>query len=226
MGEPKVDGVEHCLNGGRLHRAGYQRAKIPASIPDQNDLLGAGQKSGDFFLDRLGSDVMAGVENDQILEAADNAPVSVDVDFTLIAGMKPTVLEDASGFFRTIPVAGTNIRAVHDDLFIVGDLELDAGDGGADISGLDRQTRIVQRADSRSFRQTVSLQNGNTEHKEELLRLRSERGGTANQGAQMSSKANSDLSENKVPPQSEPHSIKRATPACVLVVPAVTSLRK
>src|SRR5579864_6870962 len=226
MGKTEIDGVEHGLNRARLESAGNQGAEIPTPIPDQHDMLCARKKLGDFIFDGFGSDVMAGIENNQILQAADNAPIAVDVDLALVASVKPAVLEDASGFLGPIPITGENIRAAHDDLFVVGCLEFDAGYGGADVPRFDRQARIIERANPRCFGESVSLQHGNTEHEEELLRLRSKRSGTADEGAEMGAKASSDLPEYEVSPESEPHAIKSAAAAHMLAMPAITGFRE
>ena len=62
----------------------------------------------------------------------------LSVLLALIAGVKPAVLQHARCFFRAIPVAGKDVRAAHDDLFLIADMHFDAVDGRPDMSGLGR----------------------------------------------------------------------------------------
>src|SRR5207302_8688616 len=119
--------------------------------------------------------------NDQVLDAPADAPISANVDFALVSGVKPAVLEDAGGFFGAVPVARKNVRAAHDDLIVFGELHFDAGDRSAHVTWLDRHARIIERADAGGFCEPVSLEHGNAEHQEKQLRLRRERRGTADQ---------------------------------------------
>src|SRR6266478_5889988 len=63
--------VQGGLHGSGLDVTGDQCAKIATLIPDKNDLLSSGKKLGYFFFQGLGRDVVAGVENDEVLDAAE-----------------------------------------------------------------------------------------------------------------------------------------------------------
>src|ERR1700739_1680713 len=110
---------------------------------------------GAFFLGGLGRDFMAGIENDQVLDAAADAPVAAGIHFALIAGMEPAVFEDARGFFGAVPVAGKNIRPADNDLVVLAGFHFDAGNGLADAAGVGRDARVVHGADAAGFRKAV-----------------------------------------------------------------------
>src|ERR1700730_3570209 len=118
----------------------------------------------DFVFDGLRRNVVAGVEDDQIFDAADDAPISASVDLALVAGVKPAIAEDAGGFFGAIPVAGENVRAAHYDFFVVGYFHFDAANCLAYVTRLDTSARIVERADGGGFRKAVAVQDRNAEH--------------------------------------------------------------
>ena len=128
---------------------------------------------------------MAGAENNQILDPPHDPPVPRSIHLALIAGVKPSVAQHFRGLLRTVPVARKNIRPAHDDLIVVAQPHLDARNRWPDASRHD-MLRIVHGADRRRFGQTVDLQHGNAEHLEVILRLRSERRRSADQGLQVS----------------------------------------
>src|ERR1700730_17710821 len=158
----------------------------------------------DFVLDRFRRNVVAGVEDQQIFDAADNAPVSSRVHFALIAGVKPGVAEDARGFFGMIPVPGKNVRAADDDFFVVGDFYLDATNRRAHTARFNWNARIVQGADSGRFREAVGLQHRDAEHQEKLLRFGRERRRTTYERAKVRTEAFFDLAENKSTAERQP----------------------
>src|SRR5690349_4047244 len=113
MGQLGIYRVEGGLHDRGLDVASDQRTKITASIANDNHLLRPGQMLRDLLLDRFGSDIVAGIQDNQILDPADDAPVSPSVDFALIAGMEPAVTQDARGVIRAIPVTGENVWAAN-----------------------------------------------------------------------------------------------------------------
>ena len=56
-------------------------------IPDEDDLLRAGHAREESVFERLGRDVVAGAENEEIFDTASDAPVAGRVHFSLIASM-------------------------------------------------------------------------------------------------------------------------------------------
>src|SRR5579863_2399033 len=124
----------------------------------------------EIIFDRLGRDVVPGAENHQVFNASDNSPVSEGVHFALIAGMKPAMAQDLGSFFRTVPVPGKNIRSANYDLVVLAQLHFNPADGRADAASID-MFRIVHGTDCGGFSQAVNLQNRNSEHHEEKLRL-------------------------------------------------------
>ena len=111
----------------------------------------------DFVFDGLRRNIVAGVEDDQILNAANDPPVSASVDFALVAGVKPAVAEDTRGFFGAISVAGENMWTADNDFFVVCDFHFDATNGLAHVTWLDRNARVVERADRRGFGEPIGL---------------------------------------------------------------------
>src|SRR6266481_8527545 len=159
---------------------------------------------GDFFFDGFGGDVVAGVENDEVLDAAADAPVAAAVHFALIAGVEPAVFEDAGGFLGTIPVARKNIGAGDKDFFILAGFHFDARNGLADAARFGGDARVVHGADSAGFRQAIDLPDGDTEHREEILCFGSERRGAADQAAQIGTEAFTDFAEDEFLRRKEP----------------------
>src|SRR5260370_7265908 len=149
---------------------------------------------------------MSGIQDNQVFDAAADTPISADVYFALIAGVEPSVLQNAGSFFRAVPVTRENMRPAHNDLFVFGQLHLDSGNHRADVARLDGHARVIERANAGGFREPVRLQHGNAEHQKKLLRLRSERRGTPDQRAQGRAKALSTLSNDKPPATPTPNS--------------------
>jgi hypothetical protein len=118
----------------------------------------------DFIFDGFGRNVVAGVKDDQVFDAADNPPISARIHVPLVAGVKPAVAKDARGFFGAIPVAGENVRPADDDFFVLGDFHLDAANRLAYITRFNGKAGVVQRADRSRFREAVGLQNRDAEH--------------------------------------------------------------
>src|SRR5260370_33160193 len=144
---------------------------------------------------------MAGIQDDQVFDAAADAPIPADVYLALIAGVEPSLLQHAGSFFRAVPVTRENMRPAHDDLFVFRELHLDSGNCSSDVARLDGQARVIQRANNGGFREPVRLQHGKSEPQEKLLRLRRERRGAADQRAQGRAEAFSNLSEYKTAPE-------------------------
>src|SRR5260370_22494293 len=113
-----------------------------------------------------------------------------------------------------------------DCLFIFVELHFDSPNRGAAVARLDGQAWIIQRANARGLREPVGLQHWDAEHQEKLLRLRSERRGTADQRTQVWSKARANLSKDERTPEREPERVERTAAADVLPLPAAPSFRK
>src|ERR1700687_6342233 len=98
---------------------------------------------------------MSGIQDDQVLDAAADAPIPANVYFALVAGVEPSILQGAGSFFRAVPVASENVRPAHDDLFIFGQLHFDSGNHRADVARLHGHARVIQRADAGGLREAV-----------------------------------------------------------------------
>ena len=161
-----------CTAAGSIG-AGDQSAEIAAAVTYEDDLLRAGKELRDFLFDGLGRNIVAGIEDDEVLDAADDAPIAANVHFALIAGVKPAVAQDARGFFWAVPIAGKDVRAADYDFFVFADFHFDAVDRRTHVAGARRDTGIVHGADAGRFREAVDLENGNAQHEKEMLRFRS-----------------------------------------------------
>ena len=166
---------------------------------------------------------MAGIEDDQILDAADDAPIAAHIYFALIAGVEPAIAQHFCGFLRAIPVAGKNVGAANDDFFVFGELHFDARNGGTHVAGFDGNARIVERAERGGFGESVGLQHGNAEHQKKLLGLRSERRGTANKRAKIAAETLLHFGEDEFAAEQRATSASRACAAAnVLALPGLS----
>src|SRR5271156_3647861 len=110
-----------------------------------------------LFFYRLGRDVVAGIEDNQVLNTAGDAPVAVFVGSALIPGGEPAVFRAFAGSAGGRPVSGKDIRAADEDFAVVGAFHLDAGNRGADEAGFG-VGGIVGGADGGGFGEAVHLQ--------------------------------------------------------------------
>src|SRR5260370_4166995 len=219
MREIRIQGIERRLNSGGFDRAGNERSETAAAITDDHTLLPCRKAPCDFLFDGFGRDVMAGIQDNQVLDAAADAPIAASVDLALVASVEPSILQHSGRLFRAVPVAQENVWAAHDDFFIFAELHLDSANRRADVTRLDGQARIIQRANAGGFREPVGLQHGNAEHQKKLLRLWSERRRTADQRAQVRAKSLVNLSKDEGAAEGEPKGIKRAATPDVLPLP-------
>src|SRR5580658_6775201 len=100
---------------------------------------------------------MAGIQDNQVLNTAGDAPVAAFVGLALIAGVEPAVLQGFGGFGGALPVSGENIGAADQDFAVIGAFHFYAGDCWANKAGLD-MGGIVGGADGRGFGEAVDLQ--------------------------------------------------------------------
>jgi hypothetical protein len=91
------------------------------------------------------------IQNDQILDSADDAPVARRINFALIATVKPSLAQNFRGLLGAIPIAGKNIRPAHQNFLIGADFHFDAGHRRANRARFD-VARIVHGADGGGFR--------------------------------------------------------------------------
>ena len=95
-----------------LAPGGDQSCEKAALIAEQNHLLGLRKARQERLLERFGRDVMSRVENDQIFQAAGNAPVAARVYFALIARVEPSAFERLCRFDHPHICAGRSKQAV------------------------------------------------------------------------------------------------------------------
>src|SRR5437899_8100428 len=108
----------------RAHRrlrdiAGDERRHVAAAVADQNGVLCAGKQIQELLLDWFRGDIVAGVENNQVFDAADNAPIPCGIHLALIAGEEPAVTKNTRGFFGAVPVAWKKIWTAHEDFLVI-----------------------------------------------------------------------------------------------------------
>src|SRR5579885_3870292 len=132
---------------------GEDRAQKRAPVADHNGLLSASLPQQQI-LNRLGSDVVARVEHDQVLDASCDSPIAGGIAISLIAGMEPPAAHYVAGGLGTIPVSKKQIRAPHENLVSISYGHLNALARGTDAARHDIP-RIVHGGDRRGLRQAV-----------------------------------------------------------------------
>ena len=120
-------------------------------------------------------DVQPFRRDDHLLLAAADAQLSCAVDLAHVAGVKPAVPECDARLFRRVEVPARDVLAAHEDLAIVGNLDLDAGDRLADgtLRGVER---MVQGDDRRRLGQPIALDDDKTRAVPRRLRARDRAG--------------------------------------------------
>jgi hypothetical protein len=88
---------------------------------------------GEDVLDILGIDLEAVGQRDHVLLPAVQPQETVRVELAEVSGVEPALLVDggARGLL-VLPIALEDVRSARDDLALVGDLHLDAGQRNAD----------------------------------------------------------------------------------------------
>ena len=76
---------------------------------------------GQHSLDPLRRDIVALVENDQILLAVGDDDPALGVEMADVAGVQPAVVEHPRGFLRVTPIAVHDVLALDHDLAVLGD---------------------------------------------------------------------------------------------------------
>ncbi len=167
--------VEVGSRGGddhRLHAFGgrsRQRRADDGGLGDSGELV-------QHALDVFRKDVQALGRHDHFLLAPADVELSLVVERADVAGMEPAVLERGACLFRGVVVPARDVLAAHEDLAILGDSHLHAGDRLAD-GAPGRTQRMVQRDDGRRLGQAVSLNDDKPQAAPERLELRIERRG-------------------------------------------------
>ena len=91
MRQPSVHRIQRGLHLLDYNASGNHSRKIAASVADHHCVLCIRQMSKYFVLDRFGGDVVAGVEDNQVLNSADDLPIPRLVRLALIPCMKPAI---------------------------------------------------------------------------------------------------------------------------------------
>ena len=118
-------------------------------VPDAGD-------RGERALDVLGEDVQPLGRDDHLLLAALDVDAPLLVGAADVAGVQPAVGEGLRRGLGRAVVALGDVVAADEDLAVLGDLHLDAGDRLADRSAA-RLERMVERDDGRGLGQAVAL---------------------------------------------------------------------
>ena len=122
-GRPVLLGPGHDLLG--VQRDERDEVRAPVAVHH-----GLGDPAGllEVVLDVGGREVLAAGRDDDVLLAAGDRQVAVVVELAEVAGVQPAVaVERLGGGLGVLPVAREDVRAAHQDLAVLGDRHLDAG---------------------------------------------------------------------------------------------------
>ena len=108
-----------------------QGDQVGLAVAD-DDALGDERVLLDLVLEVGRGDVLAAGGDDDVLLAAGDLDEAVGVDLADVAGVEPAVDDRLPGRLLVLVVALEDVRALDQDLAVVGDLDLAAGEGFAD----------------------------------------------------------------------------------------------
>src|SRR6058998_3451781 len=91
MRQLRIYFIERSLHTFGGYISGHDCRKVSAAVADDHNLLGTRQALQQHLFDWLRRDVVAGTEDDEILDASRDPPVPCCIHFSLIAGVKPAV---------------------------------------------------------------------------------------------------------------------------------------
>src|SRR5262245_27885153 len=183
--------------------AGYERGQETPPVAHHHALLRADQIEQDLFFDRFWRDVVARIEDDQILDATDDGPIALLVNFALITRAKPTAVESLRRRIGLVPITYEDIRPMNQNFIAFAETHLDAGDRGA-YAARREIARVVHSADRRRLGQSVNLQDADAEHREKQLGLFRQRRRAADQSLQVRPDFLFDRRENQRVSEREP----------------------
>ena len=154
----RVAASSPCALGERRRPVGVehqQRDVVGPVVADRHGLADELARALQLRLDVRRRHVLAGGADDQLLLAVDDRQVAVLVELADVAGAVPAVgVDRRGGLLRLVAVAAHQQRAAHQDLAVVVEPELDAGDAAADrahawprrrVRGRDRRARTCPR---------------------------------------------------------------------------------
>src|SRR5690242_10760188 len=107
--QPAIDAIESGPDLLSCNLPGNDSGQISAPVPHQYYVLGPGQLLQDFIFNRLGSNVVARSEDNQILNPPNNPPIAAGIDLALISSVEPAIAQGLGGFIGTLPVPGKNV---------------------------------------------------------------------------------------------------------------------
>src|SRR5580700_440058 len=110
----------------------------------------------DLIFDRFRRNIMAGTQNNEILDSSNDPPVSRVVHLPLVAGVEPAVPQHIASFRRPVPILRKNIRPAYNDLLALAQLHFNSTDRRSHPSRLDLLW-IIHGTDRGSFRQPIDL---------------------------------------------------------------------
>src|SRR5213592_4517594 len=157
LGEPR----------GRLGVEDDERRHVRPRVADRDDLPDERALLLDRALDVRRRHVLAGAVDDELLLAIDDLEVAVLVAHGDVAGMEPPVLVDRlTRALGILAVVRQDAGPSNQDLAIVGELDLDAGDRGPDRAELDARGRVARA--QQALRHSPELGDRHTDGMEEL----------------------------------------------------------
>src|ERR1700727_2755401 len=110
-----------------------------------------------FFFDCFRGNLVAGAEDDKILDSSDDSPLSRTIHFALVPRAKPSVSQHFRRLLRTVPIAWKNIGTTHNDLIVLAEPHFNPRDSRSNTPR-DDMMRIIHRTDARGFGQSIDLQ--------------------------------------------------------------------
>ena len=140
--------------------------------------------SQQFIFNRFRRNIVPRTQNNQILDAPHDTPIPCLVNFSLVAGVKPTVSQSLGGLFWTLPITGKNIWTPNDNLLALAQLHFNSADRRPNPSRFD-MAWVIHRANGSCLGQAINLQHRYSEHHEIKLRLHIQRSRAANQRFQI-----------------------------------------
>src|SRR5215510_5372403 len=205
-----VDPLQGLLDLLAFDIAGDERGQETPPVAHHHALLRAGQIEQDLFFDRFWRDVVARIENDQVLDATDDGPIALLVNFALITRAEPTVVESLRRRIGLVPITREDIRPMNQNFIAFAETHLDAWNRGTYAAGREI-ARVVHSADRRRLGQSVNLQDADAEHREKQLGLFRQRRRAADQSLQISSDLLFDRRENQRVSEREPEARRAFT---------------
>ena len=161
--------VVEALVLGRLPVRDDQHADVRLALADDDRAVDQ-RVAHQRILDRLRRDVLAARRLEERLLAVGYPEEPVGVDLADVAGVDPAVAHGVGGRLRIVVISQHVARAADEDLAIVGDLQLHAGERLPDAEELVVRKRVARRP-GRHLGHPPAVEDRHAHRPEELLDL-------------------------------------------------------